>query len=810
MAAVLAPRRVGRFTLLDELGRGAQATVWRAHDERLDREVALKLLHPGADSVAVNQWLHEARAVSRLSHPHIVPVFEADSAADQAYLVFELVRGPTLSALRRQRGALPAREAAELMLGVLAALRAAHEQGIVHRDLKPSNVLIDTDGRPRVMDFGIAARVSDDSDGSIVGTPGYISPEAARGLAARPCMDVFSAGLVLAELLTGAPLLREADPQRALARVQSQDMLLPEGVAVDDALRSLVNRAIARDPLLRFEDAAQFHAALTNWLHPLAPPVVAAVPGQASGTLAFLLLRMRHRSDFPALSEAVARIQRITASDSDSLGQLVAEIQKDVALTQKLLRLVNTAHFSASAGGGVSTLSRAVALVGFGGIRNLALSLVLVEHMKDQGQAECVKRGFLHALTSAQLASELSDHTREHEEAFLGGMFRNLGRLLAEYYFPEEARQVRERLEVTPSGHALPDASALVRREQMLAEELLGARYDVLALGVARSWGLPESLQQCMLCDDAKVPTRTATAGTARLRWLAQAADELAAALLAPADELSGPSALAPRLQALAERFGPALGLKPRDFNDAALQAQRRLVALVPLLGLARALPVWPAPSLAMARPGARGAAPPAEPDCAPTLRLAPLAEPTPAALRSQALLSAGAHDLALMLAATPMRVNEVLLKLLQTLHNALGLQRVLLCLRDARGHELQGRLGLGEQAMALAPLFRIPLLPGAAAPSLFSALCLKGVDTLITDASLPAIARRLPGWFVDKVRAPSFLLLPLLRQGQPVALIYADVAAAGALVLGEPELAQLRILRGHALTAVLALRPAG
>ena len=128
MNAVAAPpRRLGRFELLRELGRGAQAQVWLAHDPRLDREVALKLLDPNADADAVSQWLHEARAVSRLTHPNIVPVFEADEHEGQSYLVFEFVDGPTLSAARRSQPLMPAREAVQLLLGVLDALAAAHE-----------------------------------------------------------------------------------------------------------------------------------------------------------------------------------------------------------------------------------------------------------------------------------------------------------------------------------------------------------------------------------------------------------------------------------------------------------------------------------------------------------------------------------------------------------------------------------------------------------------------------------------------------------------------------------------------------------
>ncbi|HSI57364.1 MAG TPA: serine/threonine-protein kinase, partial [Ideonella sp.] len=307
-------RRLGRFELRRTLGSGAQATVWLAHDLRLDREVAVKLLAMGTAGADLNEWLHEARAVSRLTHPNIVPVFEADEAQGQAYLVFEYVAGPTLTELLRQRGALPAREAAALMLGVLDALKTAHASGIVHRDLKPSNILIDADGRARVMDFGIAARLSDTHDHRICGTPGYISPEAARGEPPTPAMDIFAAGMLLGQMLAGEPLLRERDPMRALARVQSEDMALPTTLTqpVDDALRAILMCALARDPAQRHADAASFHAALAAWLTPADSHDAAA----SSGTLEFLLRRMKHKTDFPALSDSVGRIQRVANAEN--------------------------------------------------------------------------------------------------------------------------------------------------------------------------------------------------------------------------------------------------------------------------------------------------------------------------------------------------------------------------------------------------------------------------------------------------------------------------------------------------------------
>src|SRR5262249_37870048 len=153
---------------------------------------------------------------SRLTHPNIVPVFEADLHEGRPFLVFEYVVGDTLAERLRRDGAMPPRAAVDMMLGMLEGLQAAHAAGVVHRDLKPSNVLVDPDGRARVMDFGIAGLIheADGGDGMIVGSPGYISPEAARGEAPSPAMDVFSAGVLLIEMMTGERLLREPDAKR--------------------------------------------------------------------------------------------------------------------------------------------------------------------------------------------------------------------------------------------------------------------------------------------------------------------------------------------------------------------------------------------------------------------------------------------------------------------------------------------------------------------------------------------------------------------------------------------------------------------
>jgi eukaryotic-like serine/threonine-protein kinase len=826
-------RRLGRFELRRELGRGAQASVWLAHDPRLQREVALKLLDRHADTLAVSEWLHEARAVSRLTHPNIVPVFEADSEDGQPYLVFEWVEGRTLAEAARGRGPWPPHEAVALLLGVLDALAAAHAQGIVHRDLKPSNILLGPDGRARVMDFGIAARSGGDGgDGLIVGTPGYMSPEAARGEAPAPAMDVFAAGLVLAGLLCGRPLLAERDVRRALERVQREDLALPADAAVDATLRAIVGRALARDPGRRYDGARALHAALSAWGHPAA----AAEPGPGGhGTLEFLLRRMRHKSDFPALSETVVRIQRLAASDTESLGSLAAVILEDVALTHKLLRVVNSAHYSHSGGGSanppgrargpyrsaqnegspVSTVSRAVALVGFAGIRNLALSLVLLEHMNDKVHAAQLQQEFLRALTAGMLAAELTPMAGEAEEAFIASMFQNLGRLLTGYYFPEEAQQVRQWLQ------AAPDPEAAEAREAA-AQRVLGIGFEEIGVGVARSWGFPEALQRCMRAPSGAPPNRllerSAERGpdrnVERLRWLGRAANEMTDAMLA-GDGVPPARALA----ALAERYAPALGVSRPQVLAAAAAAREGLARQVRALGLqiaagaplrrlmcasAEALP--PAPDSLSAHALTSTLTATLTSTMAdghidlPTLKLPPRADagPPPAEL-----LAAGIQDVTASLVADEFRLEAVLRMVLETMLRALGLRRVVFCLRDPKTDTLSGRFGLGDDAPALCRVFRVPLHEAAgAAPDLFAVVCRKGVDTLIDDSRAGTTAARLPRWYRDAVGAPSFLLLPLTLKQATFGLIYGDRAEPGGIRLGEQELALLRTLRNQAVMA--------
>lgn len=806
---------LGRFRLLKSLGEGAQAAVWLAHDPRLDRDVALKVLKPGADPLSVDEWLHEARAVSRLHHPNIVPVFEADSQAGQFYLVFEYVPGGTLADRMRagrssSAGAMDARAAVELMLGVLDGLQAAHLAGVVHRDLKPSNILLDGRGQARVMDFGIAARLDRSASAPsaaggataqrIVGTPGYLSPEAAAGAAPSAQMDVFAASVVLAELLSGQRLNYDPDPWAAAQRVKTQDLILPAGLGpdVDDALRAIVQRGLAREPERRWPSAQSMHEALAAWLHP--EQQESEESGGDSVALEFLLRRMRHKSDFPAMSDAINRIQNLTASENGSLASLSNEILKDVALTQKLLRLVNTVQYSHAGGGSISTVSRAVALVGFAGIRNLALSLILLERMENKAHAQQLRDEFLRSLMAASLARELCLNPRESEEAFLCAMLHHLGRALCEFYFPEEAQQVRRitRAERDPTAATASAAHKAPLSEAVASTQVLGMSYEQLGLGVARHWGLPESLQQSMRRPSGDPPTRLIEHPVERQRWLAHAANDVADVILR-----TDPAEAHGRMKAMAQRYARVLGVTAEHFDVAADQARQRLAQVADAMGIR---PPKNSPAqrlLAPLTPSLGDSLTPHELQA--TLVLEPtLGLSSQQLTREQAveMMAAGIQDITNAMVET-FKLNEVLRMILETIFRALGFRRVVFCLRDPKTECLTGRFGLGEGVEPIVPHFKVPLrLPANGQADLFAAVCQKGADTLITDASAANIAERLPTWYQGGVRAPSFLLLPMLMKGVPFALIYADKSQPGGIDLGEKELSLLRTLRNQAVMA--------
>lgn len=271
--AAPAPTRVGgRYVLLDELGRGGMASVYRALDEVLDRQVAVKLLHPhlAVDTAFLDRFRREARAAAALSHPNVVAVHDWGETDEGAYLILQLIEGPTLRQLLRQRGPLTAEEAASVMIPAARGLGAAHEAGLVHRDVKPENLLLGHDGTVRVTDFGLARAVASATTtfgtDILIGSPHYLSPEAVNGERLDPRADVYALGVVLFECLTGQPPHRGESAYATAVQHTSQAVPAPSTVVdgIQPGVDDVVRWATAIDRDIRYPSGGDFARALSN------------------------------------------------------------------------------------------------------------------------------------------------------------------------------------------------------------------------------------------------------------------------------------------------------------------------------------------------------------------------------------------------------------------------------------------------------------------------------------------------------------------------------------------------------------------
>ncbi len=255
-----------RYRMLQRIDAGGAGEVWRARDERLGREVAVKLLGTDADEAFRERFADEARRAAQVSHPNVVTVFDEGRDDGRSFMVMEYVRGRTLRDIVAERGALPAYEAARIVAQVAAALDAAHEAGVIHCDVKPANVIVDDHGRAKLADFGIARAARGPGEHELIGTARYIAPERVLGDPPTEQSDIYSLGLVAYELLAGRPAYAELETDDLLRlRLDGPPPTLRgRRAGVSDEVDRVIGRALARDPRARYASAGQFARALTQ------------------------------------------------------------------------------------------------------------------------------------------------------------------------------------------------------------------------------------------------------------------------------------------------------------------------------------------------------------------------------------------------------------------------------------------------------------------------------------------------------------------------------------------------------------------
>lgn len=776
----MADRTIGRFEILGELGRGGQGMVYLAYDPQLHRKVAIKTLRKFGHRTEL--LTREAQIVSKLQHPNIIPLYDAGENNGLPYLVYAYIEGKTLAQMLVEETCLSLERAAEIACDALRGLSHAHMQGITHLDIKPANIMIAKNGIAMVMDFGLATTSNTDepsATGMINGTPRYVAPEIISGATGGPLADLYALGAVLYEAVTGHPAVPGENLYEVLNRAAHETVIPPSAhrEGMDETLEKIILNALAKQPQDRYPNAASMLEDLTEYLN--------ASHGAATE---FLLQRMRSKQDFPAISGVIAEINRVVATESEGSSRLTGVILQDLALTNKLLRLVNTAAFS-QYGGSINTVSKAVMILGFETIRNIATSLILLELLQNKVQAIQLREEIAKAILAGEIAARISPHheLRDVEEVMICAMFRNLGKMLAMYYFFDESQEIAG---MTRDGED----------EQTASARILGVPYAELGIHVARRWNFPPRL----LAGMRQLPQGEIPAPKNELDRLASTIN-LAYELceIANSTDIRDKPA---RLEELESRYRNSGTLAAQELaqafdaglNEVGKRAATLGIGLVgsPLLTRAREWSGRPP----LAAPEQKGANLSGLTDLdhtvaqrygkADSLTLSP---------NPDSILGAGIQEVTNTMMGQ-FNLTDVLQMVLETLYRGIGFQRAIFMLRNIRENTMLARFGFGPDVERIIPHFRFPL---PFSPDVFHLALDKGADISIEDVRSLNISDKIPQWYHELIDAPCFLLLPLMLNDKPIGLIYADMAEANQLDISRQQLALLRTLRNQAVLAI-------
>jgi HD-like signal output (HDOD) protein len=768
---------IGRFKVHRKLGGEARGGVYVCVDPELQRPVSIKFVTPAAAS-AQQDPLAEARAISRIQHPNLVAVYDMGRHEGRPYLVFEYVQGELLSQ-RLQQSAHSTQQSLDIFTGVLSGVARVHSQGMIHGDLTTSNIIINAEGVPKIMDFGLAAtaernRMAEDS-----------SAERQTGSQA----DVFALGAILYEMLTGQK------PFGCAGREKEKIPAAPSSFNAElgQPLDALVLKALEQHPSARYRDAGEMLSALRRYRE---TEVEEDAPAAAGGTVEFLLRRMRHKRDFPVLSESIRTLNRLSVAREEDISRLSAVIIRDFALTNKILKVVNSAYYSRFAGK-IGTVSRAIVVLGIKPIRSIAASLIFFEHLHDKARAVRLKDEIAAAVFSATLARQLAvDAGLEAvEESFLCAMLHNLGSILVTYYLDAESEEI-ERL-VSQEGVAHEQAQ----------KRVLGMNFEDIGIAVARQWNFPVEICRGMKRLDPEAPGDTRD-NTVRMRLIAGFCNE--AAVLVGAADVPPEQAVGDLLR----RYRKGLGIGERRFTRLVAEARREFGQLSAGLSAIGSTPflqrlgsaVEPTPDrqhdgdLSDAN---RLLSP--EQGGVPAGGTAAVETGTgPGSPAAENILTQGLQEVSMMLLDDGVGLTQVFNVVLESLYRALAFQRVLLVLQDVNTRSYMARLGFGAGIDEFMQGF---CFPGRYSNDVFHAVLKNNVDLHIDDVCDRKVQERIPDWYKALVPAGSFLLFPLVVNGRPLGLIYADHPTPQGISLGSGQLNLLKALRNQ---VVLAFRARG
>ncbi len=782
------PQKIDRFKIHQVLGQGSQGVVYLAEDPDLKRKVAIKSVNLKTTMPIdgnIDQLLAEARTVSKLQHANIVSIFDIGMQDHNPYLVLEFIDGESLQSKIRHGGNME--QKIRIMRDILDGAAAAHSQGIVHCDIKPANIMLSEQGQAKIADFGLSflTDAAAGGDGALYGTPQYMAPEYIETRKHQKVSDVFSIGLVCYELLTGKQAFSGEDVYQVLNAIANSEIKPPSGIngEIDERLDALILKSLEKDPARRFADAGEMLQALNDYL---ALDDVASAHDNSDSTVKFLLRRMRHKKDFPAFSHTISVLNQASSSDTESLTTVSNTILKDYSLTNKVLRLVNSAYYNRG-GGKISTISRAVIMLGINPVRSIATGLMLFEHMQDKLQASQLKENAVQALFSGLLANSLARtlNASNHEEAFLCALLQQLGKMLVSFYLHDEARAIDKLM-------LRQDCS-----ESAAVTQVLGISYPSLGMSVAREWGFPRLITDSMIPLDFD-NLAEANNPEEKLQQISQFSNALSACLSLPLQQQ------APAIQTLTQQFTAVLALDQEKVSALLENCHKELTQFSRLIqfDLKKSLYYQQISSSGEQEP---------EPPQDPTQRLEfgatdsvqVLVEQSEAPSQStDKVLTDGIQDITNTLTGD-YSINQIMQMILETIYRALGGARVVLCLKDKQGTSIRARFGYGEDIEDVIERFSIPLKPQS---DVFHVAFKNNVDIRIDNTQDEKIRAKIPDWYHKNVAARSFTIFPIIIKQAPIALIYIDSANAESINITDNQLSLLKTLRNQAILAIRSM----
>ncbi len=800
---MIMPEYIDRFKVLRELGKGSQGVVYLASDPRLERNVAIKTLHRSSllNQDRQERLLSEAKMVSKLQHPNIVPLYEAGQDHGLLYLVFEYVDGISLKNQMRSIGPYVVHRAIRLIIQILDGISCAHGNGVVHRDLSPSNIMIDKNGLPRIMDFGISVAIGKGAakEKEIAGTPSYMSPEhfSKEGVCAQS--DIFSLGLIFYEMLTARPAIEADNDFTIMYKIANEKITPPSRIssAIDKELDSIVMKALERGLIERYSSASEMKKELTDYLEKKGDEDDRAANRTDHSTLDFLLRKMRYKNDFPTFSNNIIEINRkasVSQVNKSSASELANTVLKDYSLTNKLLKLVNSSFYGQFAGK-ITTISRAVVVLGFEQVSMVASSLLLFDQLKNKNQKEALRESAVASFMSGMIARELAKDNRviDTEEVFICSMFHNLGKHLVLFYFEEEYAQIVSLMENKGLS------------EDIAARTVLGMTYEDIGTGIAAIWKFPDKIVNSMrnLPKGRLEPTKTEEE---RLKALSCFSNELCAIISSPHEDQVGND-----IAGLLKRFDKIIPLTKKQLCTI-LESARETInefSTIYNINLKKSSFIRQVDTFSKRghldedKPKDNRAEKHESEDLSQysfdDVSIPCTLNDTGEIRDPQSILINGIQDITNTL-LEDFKLDDVLTMILETMYRGFSFNRVLFSLYNPKDMEIRAMLGLGRDIANILPDFRFRI---TRYPDFFNFAVMQAKDIGISDTKDIRFQKRIPEWYSKKISAPAFVLYPVAVNKKVVGLFYADREESGEVLYGN----QVNYMKTLCNQAVLAMR---